>query len=94
MNADNEATTVLSSIGAAIFPTLWIQAGILLIASLVLDGGLTFKCAVVAAIAYWLFVLTVVLKQPPCLGILDRWLLKWGYLFWLGIVAMHRAFLA
>ncbi len=52
----------------------------LVIASLVLDGGHTFKRMGIAAVAYWFFVLMVMIRGERRITELDTRFLKWGYL--------------
>ncbi|TWU00201.1 hypothetical protein Pla108_11470 [Botrimarina colliarenosi] len=89
-----ERFTALRAMWAAMRPTLLVQVGIVLMSSLVLDGGVIYKCVLTAAISYWLFVLAAVFRRRPRLERHDRWFLKWGFFFWLGYVAVVRSWVA
>ena len=56
------------------------QVPLLLLTSLILDGGLIFNRFAIAAVAYWTIALIMLLRSQREMTATDLRLLKWGYL--------------
>lgn len=64
-----------------------LQLLMLLLASLILDGGVILRLCTIAVIGHWITVLYLALRRRNKLTEVDTMLIRWGFLFFL-VVAM------
>jgi len=61
------------------------QLPVLLLAALLLDGGLGLQVCLIACVAHWLIIALILTRTAPQLEWLDRGLIRWGFFACLAI---------
>ncbi|PHS00621.1 MAG: hypothetical protein COA78_23770 [Blastopirellula sp.] len=79
-SASPDSNIVIGTFRDAIKFSLIQQLPLLLIASLLLDGGLIFKRVGIASVAFWTFTLIIMIRRGHNMTDDDLLLIKWGYL--------------
>jgi hypothetical protein len=80
------ATPIVPVYRAPIRSALLQQSVVLILAALMLDGGLTFNMAVIAIVAYWLAVGVILARRPGSPTRADILLIRYGFLLVFGVV--------
>ena len=71
---------VIGTLREAIWFALILQAPLLLMSGLLLDGGMLLRLVVIASVAFWAMTLIIVVRRGPNTPNSDILLVKWGYL--------------
>ena len=71
---------VIGTLREAIWFALILQAPLLLMSGLLLDGGMLFRLVVIASVTFWAMTLIIVVRRGPNTPNSDILLVKWGYL--------------
>ena len=75
-----DASVPIGTFRDAIKFTLIQQLPLLLLTSIIMDGGMIFKRVMIASIAFWFFVVIIKIRRGPKIPDIDILIIKWGYI--------------